>query len=177
MPVKTTYPFRVPIYTIKCSDWETKKQKLLGLVDFEDPECMLKEQYSDYHKYKDHSPYKEQFIEIIKDELIAFSKTVQTDILVRALWCQRYAKSEFMGVHNHGALGYSAVLYAEFTGGHSATQFYAPFNNFIKGSLIDYVPEVEEGDLIVFPSALAHSATPNKSSDYRTIFSFNMTLG
>lgn len=176
MSVKTTYPFRVPMYVVKCADWENKKQKLLGLVDFKDPECMSGQHYSDYHKYKDNPPYKEQFIETLKDELVSFGQTAEADLNIRGVWCQRYAKSEFMGVHNHGSLGYSAILYAEFTAEHAATEFYAPFNNFIKGSVISHRPEVEEGDLLIFPSALMHTAMPNTSSECRTIFSFNMTL-
>ena len=176
MSVKITHPFVVPMYVITCSDWETKKQKLLSMVDFNDKECMLKDQFSDYHKYQDNPPYKKSFIELLKDELVLFSQTIQSDINIAGVWCQRYANAEFMGVHNHGALGYSAILYTEFNANHKSTMFYAPYNNFMRGTLIEYMPDVQEGDLLFFPSTIAHTALPNLSDENRTIFSFNVKM-
>ena len=37
-----------------------------------------------------------------------------------------------------------------------------------------YTPPIREGDMIIFPSTLAHEAPPNKSDTRRTIVSYNM---
>ena len=42
------------------------------------------------------------------------------------------------------------------------------------GNLEMYTPPVREGDMVIFPSTLAHEAPPNKSDTRRTIVSYNM---
>ena len=54
------------------------------------------------------------------------------------------------------------------------TRFISPFNNVWNGKLEDYTPPVKEGDMVIFPSTLAHEAPPNKSDTRRTIVSYNM---
>ena len=170
MSITENHPFYVPFYTIKINNWLDKKIKLLNLVDWSDKSCLTNEHFTDYHKYKKgNAPYFSAFFDIIKDDLKGFN-----NLEVRTLWAQRYNEQQHMNVHTHGVLGFSAVLYAEFDKKeHKATTFYAPFPNFIDGTCMNYTPQVEEGDLLMFPSALMHAATPNISTKQRTIFSFN----
>ena len=89
-------------------------------------------------------------------------------------WYQRYGKHDFHELHNHGALGWSAVFYAELDPNeHVGTTFYSPFQD-AAGDLISCTPPVEEGDLIMFPSFLLHEATPCRSDKTRAIISFNL---
>ena len=56
---------------------------------------------------------------------------------------------------------------------HKATRFLAPFNN-PEGNEIEFVPDVDEGSFIFFPSYLNHYALPNKSDVLRIIMSMNI---
>ena len=78
-----------------------------------------------------------------------------------------------MRPHTHGISDFSAVLYHEFVPGHTATEFWAPYKNPLSGNDYVHVPDVKEGDLVIFPSTIIHYAVPNDSDHQRTIFSFN----
>ena len=92
-----------------------------------------------------------------------------------AMWHQTTANGQFHGVHNHGPVGITAVLYVDFDPAiHKATTFFAPFHNYINGEVVDYMPDVEEGDVVFFPSYLPHMQEPNFTGVSRTIVSFNI---
>jgi uncharacterized protein YjlB len=38
------------------------------------------------------------------------------------------------------------------------------------------LPDVQEGDIILFPAAIGHESQPNASNDQRTIMSFNIPI-
>ena len=79
-----------------------------------------------------------------------------------------------MGPHTHGVIGWSGVLYVEFDKyEHSPTEFQGPLHDVNNGQQLEYKPEVEEGDIIIFPSCLTHWVSPNQSKKRRTIMSFN----
>ena len=59
---------------------------------------------------------------------------------------------------------------------HRPTNFIAPYDHFITGEQLTYEPEVEEGDLILFPSFLHHYTHPHQSQERRTVLSFNLTV-
>ena len=170
--------FYVPIYKVRISHWAEKKQKLLGLVDFGNANFWSHENFTDYHHNCNAGcPYMLDFTSILDDELNEVVRVMGKGITITELWAQQYKQSNYMGAHSHGATGYSCVLYAEFDSAeHEATRFIAPFNNFHTGSVLEYTPEVEEGDMIFFPSVLLHDAKPNSSDKQRTIFSFNCKL-
>ena len=91
------------------------------------------------------------------------------------MWHQTTANGQFHGVHNHGPVGITAVLYVDFKPEiHKATTFFAPFHNYINGEVVDFMPDVEEGDVVFFPSYLPHMQEPNFTGVSRTIVSFNI---
>ena len=79
-------------------------------------------------------------------------------------------------MHNHGFGGFSSVLYLRFDPEcHRATTFVAPFlNNFDCNVFEDEPTGIEEGDLIVFPTSLAHYVPVNRTDVERRILSMNM---
>lgn len=176
--ITEVHPFYIPIYKVSIADWHKKQNQLLNLVSWDDTSCWQDEHFTDYHKnHKNGCSYLAKFCNLIEPELEQIVQQLHHNIHIDLLWAQRYFDADYMGVHNHGATGYSCVLYAEFNpADHQATQFTAPFNNFVSGSALQYIPEVNEGDMIVFPSALLHCALPSMSATARTIFSFNMRL-
>jgi hypothetical protein len=147
------------------------------MPDWSDDSLWLNEHFTDFAYDYQGASYTSEFLDVIKPDLIPLVKHFRRHFEVVSLWCQRYAKSQYMPAHSHGASGYSAVLYAEFDEvDHDPTSFIAPFKNFADGDDLNWKPEVSEGDLIVFPSCLFHHAHPNLSDTRRTIFSFNMKM-
>ena len=91
------------------------------------------------------------------------------------IWYQSYTKQQYHQLHNHGALGWSAIFYAIFDKKeHRPTTFYAPFSD-VLGEIIEYEPDVNEGTLLIFPSFLQHEARSGMSDKERVIISFNMS--
>lgn len=176
--IKKINLFATPVLQIKTTDWNNKKQKLLSLVDWDNPKYKNDEQVSDYYYNQDKGcTYIPEFCNIIKDELDqALSQMKSDGLRIEHLWGQRYGKSSYMSMHTHGSVGYSAVIYVEFKKGiHTATRFMSPIHN-ARGEIEYYEPEVDEGDLLIFPSFLYHDALPNVTENNRTIFSFNFCV-
>ena len=170
-------PFFLPIYVAKIEDWEEKKKLLLDLPDFSDENSYEDGRFSDYHTIlrSNPHPYMDKFSSIIQDDLVNMIKTFGVSFYIDTLWCQRYSLNNHMGPHTHGSGGLSAVLYAEFDKKeHQPTVFMSPFKNYRNGKDMTWKPEVEEGDVVIFPSLLLHYAPPSNSNKYRTIFSWNM---
>ena len=93
-----------------------------------------------------------------------------------SLWGQRYQPSGVHTAHNHSYGCISACHYIEFDPAvHEATNFYPPVPNFITGNSEAYIPDVEGGDILFFPSSLLHSSGVNRSDKVRGILAFNIT--
>ena len=168
-------PFVVPFLKVKVSDWEIKKQKLLEMAPLRDTDTdPINGGYrSDYFKYSGLPPYFRSFHDVLCDELNEIEKHFK-NVNILNLWTQEYVGDEFHDPHNHGGYFYSAVLYAEFDHlEHEPTYFISPINNFEDGTTVCHRPDVEEGDIIIFPSVIQHYSGVSKSSKKRKIFSFN----
>lgn len=170
-------PFVVPFIKVSIGDWNIKKQKILSLTTLDNKDCdpNLGGYKSDYFKYRGSPPYKSEFWKILAAEVNEIKSHFKT-ISITDLWHQEYVGNEFHGPHNHGGYGYSAVMYAEFNSEfHEPTHFLSPFGNFEDGTTMYHSPKVEEGDIIVFPSAIQHwsGVKETTSTKPRKIFSFN----
>lgn len=178
-------PFKIPFHIYSLDNWEEKKRNILGsLPDFKDHKLCGEgsnpsENYSDFHANFDKAPsYAGVVVESIRKEIVEFCEETQLNWDMLNMWFQSYEKSNNFSLHNHGAEGYSAVLYVEYDSEeHPGTVFYSPFPNWIKnraGTYEAYVPDVKEGDLIIFPASIQHEVPPNRSEKRRTVISFNL---
>ena len=162
----------IPFYHYKVNNWKEKKEQLLDFAS------NLSFKYFD-HISDLHTTYGDQTsseaLKIIDDELIKFTNEVKfSGEMVAEIWFQKYYENQFHSPHNHGAIGYSSVLYINFDKRiHVGTRFLAPFND-PDGNHIEFVPDVDEGSLIFFPSYLYHYTLPNKSDTIRIIMSMNL---
>ena len=169
--------FPVPVIKIKTKNWEQKKDKLLSLVDWDNPLFAYDDMISDYYaNLQSGTPYLADFCNIIGDELdllLDRAGSLDSTLYIGSLWAQKYKKSNYMVAHTHGAIGYSAVLYTEFDKkSHPGIRFLHSIHD-EHGDSQEYTPEIDEGDLISFPSYLFHDVKHNTSDKNRTIFSFN----
>ena len=179
--------FSVPFYQYQIENWQDKKQKLLEIcstIDFKNQDIGNRNLsshnadnlYTDYRS-GNHNLYRDDVVNTLKNELHNFKKDAKLDIMrVGEVWFQQYYKTQFHQPHNHGACGYSSVTYIKFNKDkHVPTIFIAPFTD-PRGDIINFVPKVDEGHIIFFPSMITHYVQPNKSNDIRIILSFNVNI-
>ena len=162
----------IPFYHYKVSNWKEKKEQLLDFVSnlsfkyFD----QIADLYTTYGDQTSSIPLK-----ILEDDILKFTTEVKYSGEINAeIWFQKYYENQFHSPHNHGAIGYSSVLYINFDKRiHDGTRFLAPFND-PDGNHVEFAPDVDEGSLIFFPSYLYHFTIPNKSDSIRIIMSMNI---
>ena len=146
--------FSVPIIYYPIKDWSVNKKRILDALPDEEgllePDGSL---YTDFFEERvdkeDKLPsYADVVIDIIKPYLADFTNKRRVE---------------------------SCVMYIEYDPKyHKPTTFYSPFNNPWSGRLQVFEPPVVEGDLIIFPSTIAHEGPRNTSDVKRTVISFNI---
>ena len=173
--------FSIPMFKSKVPNWnEDKKQTLLSKVKFE----TLGYVSTDYTQYISNKSgekfsmpdYKDDFFKILEKPFNDFGSHFCQKFQVNSLWCQKYSRGDSHGIHNHGSLGFSGVFFAQLKSDHKPTRFILPFPDFINGNALDHYPQVDEGDVLFFPSFLLHGADPTNSDEERIIFSFNIDI-
>ena len=165
--------FVVPFFTATVDDWSEHKDDILSTLDLEDGDGHLTD-YFKYYQAGKIAPYTERMFEILDPAIKDFNQLYPFDFQIFNMWAQKYTRGGYHPPHNHGALGYSAIFYASLESDHQPTSFFAPFVDFIEGDVIEYVPEVSEGDIVFFPSVLTHQCKAVQSDSERVIFSFNI---
>ncbi len=121
--------------------------------------------------------YCDKIVDVITPNLQKFAEVISPNpVMITEMWYEKSKKGDKHSIHNHGGQGYSAVLYVKYNPEiHEPTVFYSAFRDPMKGDFLRWQPsEIEEGDLIIFPSELLHEALPNKSDEERIVVSFNI---
>jgi uncharacterized protein (TIGR02466 family) len=119
-------------------------------------------------------------------------------LLLTGVWFQIQNGAAFHDVHTHGNCSWSGVYYlqidppeqraqhAQWGAQNGVTRFYSPMfpllggahvdmgNAFMQNATLDISPR--EGELILFPSFLAHKAMPYQGERERIILSFNAQI-
>ena len=194
--IATAPIFQLNIHKYSITNWEEKKPKLLELLDFSNDDVLQSEVQSDFFRGKGSPDYFDDWINILKDDfndifnqghVIAPLPVNNVDSREHLLctpkqqqwqlWSQSYNEGQYHSVHNHGIGFISCCLYVEFDKNvHKATKFYSPFLDPMTGFSQETIPEVDEGDILLFPSTLLHEATINTSKVKRTVMAFNIPL-
>ena len=159
--------FSVPIFTYRVQNWKIKKKKLLDLFNNLEHQVVGNVITSPFDIKTN----------ILSEEINLFEKEIGVNFRSTEVWFQKYNHNMDHPVHTHGPTGYSAVCFIEYDkDNHRATTFVSPFSDSFGGELTRYEPDVEEGDIIFFPSNLLHFAPTNLSNITRTIMSFNLKI-
>ena len=167
--------FSIPLIHLDIRNWEVKKQELLNLCSNEELEIPEKENtYTSF--FRSGVKYNLDIALLFKEELDTFLKNSTLKLEVTDAWFEHSKKGMFHEPHTHGPKGYSCVCFIDYDPAvHSPTKFIAPFNNFITGEPLTFVPEnIKEGSLIIFPASVLHFTYPNTSDKVRKILSFNL---
>lgn len=158
--------FSVPVFKYKVQNWNTKKKKLLDLFNSFD------------NKVSGNvitSPISNK-LTALSEEVKLFESEIGLNLTTSEVWFQQYDHTMNHDVHNHGPGGFSSICFIEFDKKyHRPTTFISPFEDFI-GEKTSFIPDVEEGDIIFFPSNLLHYAPTNLSKVKRIIVSFNLSI-
>jgi hypothetical protein len=89
---------------------------------------------------------------------------------VAEMWFQQYEKNAIHNWHVHGC-NFTGVYYLELPDDAAKTEYLDPCN-FEATKTFD----VEEGDIILFPSYILHRSPPNLSNSRKTIVSWNFNI-
>lgn len=84
------------------------------------------------------------------------------------LWFQQYGINSSHGWHTHSS-NFTNVYYLEMPADSPKTKIVNPYN---QTDIIEV--QVEEGDILVFPSFVIHKAPRNLSNQQKTIISYNI---
>jgi hypothetical protein len=87
------------------------------------------------------------------------------NIVVSAIWYQQYATGDFHSWHRHSGCTFSNVYYVDLPDVASKTTF-----RFLGR---EFEVEVNEGQILTFPSYLYHCSKPNMSKNIKTVIAFN----
>ena len=109
-------------------------------------------------------PYLEYITEIAVQE-IGFSEIFP----IETIWFQQYYKSNTHGWHIHGN-NFSAVYYLELPQSAPVTELLDMKQNRI------FTPDIQEGDILIFPSTTIHRAPILDNNCRKTIISYNFDI-
>ena len=166
--------FTIPFFKTKVESWDKIKTQILDVLnsDYQTDESGFETDYFQKNKYSGY------VYDILRPSISTITRTYfncNPPMMPPDMWTQKYCNKSEHPIHNHGNGGISFILYLKFNPSvHKATRFYSPFNDFLTGEIMSYVPEVEEGDLVAFPSMLMHSSQYQTTDEERMILSFNI---
>ena len=87
-------------------------------------------------------------------------------ILCTSIWFQVYAKNDFHITHTHPQCNFSNVLYIELPDNNLTTNIYDLSDNKIDIN-------IEEGNIVTFPSFYRHNSPKNTTDKSKIVISFN----
>ena len=102
-------------------------------------------------------------------------------------WYQVYKNDEYQEWHDHMPSTLSAIHFLNFKEEHKAPMFQDPIRNLkatmnhagLNERMLEtdkYTPEVEEGDIIIFPSYLQHTVPAGKYNSHRVTIALNLNV-
>ena len=194
--------FPITIYKTRIEDNDFLKEKIVSGVEKALPELDSPEDWAtDNLKTSFEGEPKGKEVLVGKNHALlkgyysnALSKIFDKEItweIVDDIWYNYYEKGSYQELHEHIAdpfekIHFSCIHYLSYDKDvHTPAEFHDPISSIRAHSLTldkdfvgDYfVSQVEEGDLIMFPSYLEHRVLPQKVSDIpRITLSFNFRL-
>ena len=187
--------FSIPIYKFKYSEHIEFKESITSFLDNNNTWQRIHSlathvdfTNSNLHKMDMFSPinnFIQKNLELVMEDL-GFQPNVQ----VTGMWGTRHRNDQYHHRHSHGNSFLAGIYYLNGTSKNDGTTFFSPHNS--HSQIIPAIKTVhkmqnswynpfQEGTLLIFPSWLEHSTTPNKieiTKSIRHILSFNsMPLG
>jgi hypothetical protein len=162
--------FKIEFFKIKCVNFKNKKEDIEKILK-QYPEKRLDNFYTNRNKSK----ITWELQEIFKDEFNLIKTKYNNKIDVYNAWSVSYDKGDYHVPHNHGSIGYCAILYLNMHKNSPVTTYIQPWNDERDMTRL-YNPPVKEGDIMIVPQFLYHYTTPNKIKFKKRIISFDFKL-
>jgi len=169
------YEIAVPYIVSKFEQHNTIKEQLLDLISKQDciagnvPHDRISKTdwYTDIGSTREYWNFLFPMLnEHMKD--VMFNLNI-SEYDITNYWFQQYNHLDTHGWHRHRYCFFSNVYYVELPKDGPRTIFKNP----VDGQTI-LCPEVEEGDIITFPSIFEHGSPPNQNVNRKTVISFNV---
>ena len=167
--------FEYPSFHYKIKDWNFKKKALLGKIK-EENFVRTPLQSFETDRQKNGKSYIHYLKDLLSPELNEFCRESKVTCSMTDAWFVRYQKNDYQIVHNHRGWGFSGIIYLEYDSKvHTPTFFVAPWQEPITDTTSISMPKnIEEGDMLIFPSYTLHFVNPNESKKKRIILSFDL---
>tara|TARA_Y100001972_G_scaffold19616_1_gene22534 strand:- start:2271 stop:2801 length:531 start_codon:yes stop_codon:yes gene_type:complete len=165
--------FKLPFYTIKVKNFESKKKKIEELFNIF-PDKRIENQNFKTNKQLQKVGLTKSFYHIINDELQEIAQHFKKDIGIEDVWSVTYEKGDFQLPHNHGSTGLVAILYLNLKDDHPRTMYIQPWNNIFTDNTIYYNLPVKEGDIVITPKFIKRFTKPNESNDLNRVITWDM---
>lgn len=189
--------FPVTVFKGQVSNNEILKNVLVSPIVEDSTKMLIPEDWTT-HKVKTSFSINSKIIEehqsLLEYHYIECMRKVfdkEFDVSFNNMWYNVYTDGEYQEVHDHlGTLfqpsHFSFIHFLCYDGdNHKPPEFRDPLSQLRTTSLElesnrcgeVYVPDVKEGDLLMFPSYLQHYVPPGKKTDYpRITIAFNITM-
>ena len=146
---------------------ENQKQQSLFQMDKDYSDSISK---LDWDNEKD---FERPWVKIALPPLLKFYETVKKsldydELLFHDIWFQQYVQNDTHGWHTH-AHNFTSVYYLELDKQSPKTQLIDPFYN------TKIVPNIKEGDVLIFNSFVVHKAPIICNNIRKTIISCNLS--
>jgi uncharacterized protein (TIGR02466 family) len=120
---------------------------------------------------------------IIKKFEISLNNSFFKNLHISHCWYNIYSKNMYQEIHAHCPSLFSGCFYLKYNKKvHTSTVFYnnnfpIDYQNseFADVELIQYVPDVDQNTIIIFPSNMPHEVKPQTTDEERITISFNIT--
>jgi hypothetical protein len=112
-------------------------------------------------------PWVQEFMKFLEPSLFNIANELGfTNFRIHEIWFQQYEHNGAHGWHTHSS-NFTGVFYLDLPAGSPKTQLVEPFSNKIIN------PDIQQNDIIIFPSFTVHRAPTNLGDKPKTIISFN----
>lgn len=160
----------------KISNHEEVKPQVLAAIASMGTHSMYEENQNifntDWHLLPQvRRPYWDILVPHLKEyyeKLVDVYSPVPCNYGVHTFWFQQYSKGDSHDIHLHDKCTFSSVYYVSLPNGASKTTFYLGDTEF--------EVDVEEGDILTFPSSFLHKSKPNPVDEIKTIIAFNCDM-
>tara|TARA_B100001287_G_scaffold110862_1_gene93464 strand:+ start:1449 stop:2033 length:585 start_codon:yes stop_codon:yes gene_type:complete len=173
----------VPIAINKMIEHENIKEQLLTLINESPGERVHSQEHNDLDITK--CDYKlnnvvqgmdnpdRKWLHVIKPHLLNVVKNTYKNLgydtyRIHNIWFQQYAQGSTHGWHCHTDCQWTNVYYLDMPNGSPKTELVMPAS---KNQILRL--DVEEGDVVTFPSFIIHRAPVNNGQNVKTIISWN----
>ena len=167
--------FEFPSFQYQIKDWEFKKKGLLKRI--KDEKFIRTDlQTFETDRQTSNKSYLYYLSDLIEPELSEFCKEAKVTCSMTDAWTVRYQKGDRQTIHNHRRWGFSGIIFLEFDPKiHTPTCFVSPYQDPRTDTTTIVKPaDVEEGDMIIFPSYTLHYVEPNNYRKRRSVISFDL---